>query len=193
MPEGGYYLTARINLYEHFNHSQVFNACIDYLAKALEKLGLLDNNLSAKLLLVFPDHTRTAIATHLLLDAIFYFKETYNHLQFTILFGLGTHPPMTDESVSQYLGEERYRKLTDLGVIIRQQTTIAPVKPQVKIKVQDQLKLDEVSDYSFASLNWNTAQLQQQLHQSIAHSHAVNLSDLDENLLIKNNLNSLIK
>ncbi|QUS61792.1 hypothetical protein [Synechocystis sp. PCC 7338] len=185
LPEGGYYLTARINLYEHFNHSQVFNACIDYLAKALEKLGLLNSNLSAKLLLVFPDHTRTAIATHLLLDAIFYFKKTYNHLQFTILFGLGTHPPMTDESVSQYLGEERYRKLIDLGVIIRQQTTIAPVKPQVEIKIQDQLKLDEISDYSFTSLNWNTAQFQQQLHQVIAYSHAVNLSDLDENLLIK--------
>ncbi|MBD2655313.1 hypothetical protein H6G45_17850 [Synechocystis sp. FACHB-383] len=186
LPEGGYYLTARKYLYEQFNHNQVFNACIDYLAKALEKLGLLDSNTSAKLLLVFPDHTRTAIATRLLLDVIFYFKETYNHLKFTILFGLGTHPPMRDESVSQYLGEERYQKLIDLGVAIRQQTTISPVKPQVEIKVQDQLKLDEVSDYSFASLNRNTTQLQQQLHQTIAHLNTVNLSDLDENLLIKN-------
>lgn len=184
LPEGSHYLTARMNLYEHFSHNQVFNACIDYLEKALEKLGMLDSDMPARLLLVFPDHTRTAIAAHLILDAIFYFQETYKHLEFSILFGLGTHPPMTDKSVSKYLGEERYQKLIDLGITIRQQTTIDPLEPQVKIKVQDCSKIDEVSDYSFASLNRNTAQLQ----QAIAHLNTVNLSDLDENLLIKNQL-----
>ncbi len=184
LPEGSHYLIARMNLYEHFSHSQVFNACIDYLEKALEKLEMLDSNIPARLLLVFPDHTRTAIAARLLLDAIFYFQETYSHLQFSILFGLGTHPPMTDKSISQYLGEERYQKLINLGIIIRQQTTIAPLEPQVKIRVQDRLEIDEVSDYSFASLNRNTAQLQ----QAISHLNTVNLSDLDENLLIKNQL-----
>lgn len=182
LPEGSHYLTARMNLYEHFGHDQVFKACIDYLEKALEKLGILDSDIPARLLLVFPDHTRTAIAARLLLDAIFYFQETYKHLQFSILFGLGTHPPMTHKSVSEYLGGERYQKLINLGITIRQQTTIAPLEPQVKIKVQDRLKIDEVSNYSFANLNRNTAQLQ----EVIADLNTVNLSDLDENLLIKN-------
>ncbi|MBE9174520.1 DUF2088 domain-containing protein [Synechocystis salina LEGE 06155] len=185
LPEGSYYLTAKTNLYENFSHSQVFNACIDYLEKALESLKILDSKTPAKLLLVFPDHTRTAIATRLLLDIIFHFKEIRKNIQFTILFGLGTHPPMTNTDISQYLGEERYHKLIDLGVTIRQQTTIAPVEPQVKIKVQDQIKLDEISDYSFVNLNRSTVQTQQQLHQAISHLNTVNLSNLNKTLLIE--------
>ncbi|AIE73639.1 MULTISPECIES: hypothetical protein [unclassified Synechocystis] len=189
LPANAYFLQAQKDLYADFSSAEVLANCIDYLQIVLDKLGLINSYLPAKLLLVLPDNTRTAIAVHLLLDAIFCLQKSHSNLQLTILFGLGTHPPMTEESISQYLGRERYKTIVSSGIVIRQQTTIAPLEPQAIIKVQDQVNLGEISTHSFANINSFIAQLEHTIHQAIAGFSDESLSDLDENLLIKDQLN----
>ena len=187
LPSGSYFFAANPNLYQSLDRNDVLNYAINYLKTALVNLDLWNDLESEppRLLLVLPDKTRTAIATHLLLDAVCALKQEYERLQFSILFGLGTHPPMTKASLINLLGKERYQILELLHIPLRQQTTVAPVMPQAQIKVRDMVTIADISAHSFAVFNTFIDQLQQSLQLAITANQR---GDLNTNFLLKKNI-----
>ncbi len=171
LPLGSSVLAANTYEEDSLTRSRVLTECVSYLQQSLEKLGLLKAARSPRLLLVLPDKTRTAIASHLLLDAVLNLKETYPVLEFTILFGLGTHPLMSEGDLLQLLGKDRYQTLQDLDIPLLQQTTLAPLEQQGQVLVTADPKEETKISASFADLTTAIAQFQQRLEQTSGDLH----------------------
>lgn len=93
---------------------------------------------TCRLLLLLPDKTRRQTASRLAVDALIELCERNHRFTLTILFGLGTHPPMTTEDISRILGLERHHNLARLKVAVHQQTTLNSL-PLRKISIADPL------------------------------------------------------
>lgn len=93
-----------------------------------ERLGRAGRAIGAcSVLLLLPDKTRRAQASHLAIDALFELQDRHPGLQFDVIFGLGTHPLMTTADLNQLLGGERLQRLRHRAGSLRQQTTLAPL------------------------------------------------------------------
>ena len=149
----------------------ILEKSIDYLTSALHSLGLLDGMNAPRLLLVLPDKTRPAIAARLLIDSVLALKTQFPALDFTILFGLGTHPPMTPQDIERHLGTARYQTLLSNIIPIHQQTTRDPYLPTQTVWVPQS---DEMRYTSFAALarrlEHHQASLGKQLATTRPHS-----------------------
>ncbi len=153
LPQGSHQLAANPDKYAGFERPQLLEDCLAYLEKALQSLDLLLGANPCRLLLILPDKTRTAIAAHLLVDAMLILKERYPPLELTVLFGLGTHQPMTEAEMIRFLGETRYEQLKNLGVPLKQQTTLDPLMPQGEVYLDDHgVPGEELDPVSFADL-----------------------------------------
>ena len=80
-----------------------------------------------RVLLLLPDKTRKQTAARLLVDAMVELCQSVPPLSFDIIFGLGTHPLMSDEDIKTILGAERLERLAALGTTLQQQTTLKPL------------------------------------------------------------------
>lgn len=76
-----------------------------------------------RILLVLPDKTRSQVAARILIDAILNIVKNQPDLKVTLLYGLGTHPLMSLKEIENLIGKERYSKLKNIGIVIKQQTT----------------------------------------------------------------------
>lgn len=86
-----------------------------------------------KILLILPDKTRSQVAARILIDAILNIIKNKPEIKVTLLYGLGTHPLMTLEEIEKLIGRERYLKLQEIGVAIKQQTTKIKTNELVEI------------------------------------------------------------
>ncbi len=80
-----------------------------------------------RVLLLLPDKTRKQTAARLLVDAMIELCQSVQELSFDIIFGLGTHPLMSDEDIEAMLGTQRLEHLASLGTTLQQQTTLKPL------------------------------------------------------------------
>ena len=80
-----------------------------------------------KVLLLLPDKTRKQTAARLLVDVMIGLCQSVQHLSFDIIFGLGTHPLMSDQDIEAMLGSHRLQSLAALGTSLQQQTTLKPL------------------------------------------------------------------
>lgn len=156
-PVGSNLLMSRPSLYGDLGRDGVLAECRTYLHRLLDDIEGLCGDVAPCLLLVLPDKTRTNMAAHILLDAVLSLQMDWPDLQFTVLFGLGTHPPMTEQDLEQWLESQRYHRLKRRGVRLRQQTTLAPLQPRATVEITD---FPEMSASSFSALHQATAQLQ---------------------------------
>ena len=82
---------------------------------------------SKQLLLVLPDKTRRAAASHLAVDALLDLLQGRGDTRLVLLFGLGSHPPMSPQAIERLLGQDRLARLDRARVPILQQTTQQPL------------------------------------------------------------------
>ena len=80
-----------------------------------------------RVLLLLPDKTRKQTAARLLVDAMIELCQLVQELSFDIIFGLGTHPLMSEEDINSIMGAERLERLAALGTTLQQQTTLKPL------------------------------------------------------------------
>jgi hypothetical protein len=80
-----------------------------------------------RVLLLLPDKTRKQTAARLLIDAMIELCQSVQTLSFDIIFGLGTHPLMSDKDIEAMLGPQRLERLASLGTTLQQQTTLQPL------------------------------------------------------------------
>ena len=80
-----------------------------------------------RVLLLLPDKTRKQTAARLLIDAMIELCQSVQTLSFDIIFGLGTHPLMSDGDITRMLGPNRLELLAGLGTTLQQQTTLKPL------------------------------------------------------------------
>lgn len=90
-------------------------------------------------LLLLPDKTRKQTAARLLIDAMVEVCQLEQNFSFDIIFGLGTHPIMSEQDIESMLGAQRLAKLVALGTTLQQQTTLNPL-PQHYIKIGNPAK-----------------------------------------------------
>lgn len=152
--------------------AQVLEKSIRYLTNALDTLGLMDANHPPRLLLVLPDKTRSPIAARLLIDTVLTVKAQFPALDFTLLFGLGTHPPMTTCDIEQHLGKARYQTLLTHNIPIHQQSTRDPRLPTQTVWVP---KSEEMACTSFAALAQIVERHQANVYQHLATTQAHSL------------------
>ena len=91
---------------------------------------------SKQLLLVLPDKTRRAAASHLAVDALLDLLQSRGDMRLVVLFGLGRHPPMSHQAIERLLGEERLLRLQQARVEIFQQTTQQPLPARALVVPQ---------------------------------------------------------
>lgn len=80
-----------------------------------------------RVLLVLPDHTRRSEASHIAIDAVLSLLHQNPTFSLTVLFGLGSHPPMGDRRIAHLLGQDRWHVLQQLAVPILEHTTLQPL------------------------------------------------------------------
>lgn len=94
----------------------------------VERLRLAGRSMSASaVVLLLPDKTRRAEASHLAIDALLELQDQHPGLRFQVIFGLGTHPLMGEADLEALLGQERLATLRGRAVPLQQQTTLAPL------------------------------------------------------------------
>ena len=89
-----------------------------------------------RLLLLLPDKTRRQTASRLALDALLDLCERDQRFTLTLLFGLGTHPRMSEPDLSVILEPRRQRRLKRLAIPVLQQTTLSSL-PCRNLTVRD--------------------------------------------------------
>lgn len=108
---------------EEINPSQIRK----YLHQALSvRLSSLKAG-EKKVLLVLPDHTRRSEASHLAVDTLLALVDSQPDISLTVIFGLGSHPLMGQESIGNLLGVDRYLALQQRSIPILEQTTLRPL------------------------------------------------------------------
>lgn len=80
-----------------------------------------------RVLLVLPDHTRRSEASHLAIDTLLALVDSRPDLSLTVVFGLGSHPPMGLERIGNLLGVDRLLALQQRSIPILEQTTLQPL------------------------------------------------------------------
>jgi len=80
-----------------------------------------------RVLLLLPDKTRKQTAARLLIDTMIELCQSVQTLSFDIIFGLGTHPVMSDGDIATMIGPQRLERLAALGTTLQQQTTLKPL------------------------------------------------------------------
>jgi len=64
-----------------------------------------------RVLLLLPDKTRKQTAARLLIDTMIELCQSVQTLSFDIIFGLGTHPVMSDGDIATMIGPQRLERL----------------------------------------------------------------------------------
>ncbi|MEB3160165.1 MAG: hypothetical protein VKL20_01755 [Synechocystis sp.] len=158
--------------YQALCRQGVLDDSINYLNQALETLGLHHATHPPRLLLVLPDKTRSPIAARLLIDSVLAIKAQFPGLTFALLFGLGTHPPMTPQEIERHLETARYQTLLSHKIAIHQQTTRDPrLTPQTVLVPKSQ----EMRSTSFAALGRMLADYQAKMGQQQSVTQADSL------------------
>jgi hypothetical protein len=85
-------------------------------------------------LLLLPDKTRKQTAARLLIDAMVEISQLKLNFSFDIIYGLGTHPLMSEDDIESMVGTERLANILAMGSTLKQQTTLNPL-PQNYIKI----------------------------------------------------------
>ena len=98
-----------------------------HLLPILTQAQASDLQSDIRVLLLLPDKTRKQTAARLLVDAMIELCQSVQTLSFDIIFGLGTHPLMSDEDIAAMLGPQRLECLASLGTTLQQQTTLKPL------------------------------------------------------------------
>jgi hypothetical protein len=98
-----------------------------HLQPLLSQVQASDLQSDIRVLLLLPDKTRKQTAARLLIDAMIELCQSVQTLSFDIIFGLGTHPLMSDEDIATMLGRQRLERLASLGTTLQQQTTLKPL------------------------------------------------------------------
>ena len=97
-----------------------------------------------RVLLLLPDKTRKQTAARLLIDAMVELCQSEPKLSFDIIFGLGTHPLMSDADIATMVGPKRLERLAVLGTSLQQQTTLKPLaQRQITIPPPPQTLADQ--------------------------------------------------
>lgn len=104
--------------------------------------GALADQGPCQLLLLLPDKTRRQTASRLALDALLDLCERDQRFALTLLFGLGTHPRMSEPDLSAILEPQRQRRLKRLAVPVLQQTTLSSLSCR-SLKVPDPRSPDQ--------------------------------------------------
>ena len=99
----------------------------DHLLPMLRQEETNGTQSTIRVLLLLPDKTRKQTAARLLIDAMIELCQSVHNLSFDIIFGLGTHPLMSDGDIATMLGPERLERLAALGTTLQQQTTLKPL------------------------------------------------------------------
>jgi hypothetical protein len=98
-----------------------------HLLPLLTKAKTSNLQSDVRVLLLLPDKTRKQTAARLLVDTMVDLCQSEQQLSFDIIFGLGTHPLMSDEDIKNIMGAERLERLAALGTTLQQQTTLQPL------------------------------------------------------------------
>ena len=106
----------------------------DHLLPLLTQIHPSELQSDIRVLLLLPDKTRKQTASRLLVDAMVELCQSEPKLSFDIIFGLGTHPLMSDEDIATMMGSQRLERLAALGSTLQQQTTLKPL-PQRYITI----------------------------------------------------------
>ena len=93
------------------------------LLRRLDPLQIADR----RVLLILPDHTRRSEASHSAIDALLGLLHGRCQFSLTLLFGLGSHPPMGQDRIVQLLGHHRWQALQQMSVPILEHTTLQPL------------------------------------------------------------------
>jgi hypothetical protein len=78
-------------------------------------------------LLISPDHTRRSESSHSAVDTLLSLVDVHSDISLTMIFGLGSHPPMGQERIANLLGVDRVRALHERSIPILEQTTLQPM------------------------------------------------------------------
>jgi len=135
-----------------------------------------------RVLLLLPDKTRTSVAPRLLIDVILSWKVVHPSLSLTVLFGLGTHPLMSNQEIAHLLGHDRYEQLCNLGISFKQQTTLINTLPLRSLQVREKLNSIDGNPDSFAAINQAIEQSREQLRQAIQKRDQERSSDTSPSL-----------
>ncbi|MEM8602294.1 MAG: hypothetical protein AAGF24_00470 [Cyanobacteria bacterium P01_H01_bin.121] len=119
----------RKSQYPVLERPALLERCTDYFRQIIAHLEAQQQRPVERLLLLLPDKTRLQLAARLILDIASNLKLVNPNLQITLLYGLGTHPLMTDAELEALIEPERYQALQAAGVTIQQQTTRANLNP----------------------------------------------------------------
>lgn len=149
LPSGSQVFASSTPSYQAIPRQRVLDHSVNYLSQVLKTLALTDTASPLQLLLVLPDKTRSPIAGRLLIDCVLRVQAQFPALTFSLLFGLGTHPPMTSHEIEQHLETTRYQRLLKQNIPIYQQTTRDPCLPTQTVWVS---KSPEMQWTSFAAL-----------------------------------------
>ncbi|MFZ4666383.1 MAG: hypothetical protein ACOYME_08145 [Prochlorotrichaceae cyanobacterium] len=153
--------------YQPLDRSYLIKQILDYLNQLWKQVSPPATDLTPRVLLLLPDKTRTSVAPRLLVDAILSWKVQYPTLGLTVLFGLGTHPLMSDEEIAHFLGHDRYQQLGNLGVSIKQQTTLINTVPLRSLRVWEKLNNSEQNPDSFESIKQAIERSREHLRQAM--------------------------
>lgn len=111
--------------------------CIQDLTQALKQKAATKKVTANRLLFVLPDKTRTQVAAQILIDAGLELKQQDPSLDITLLYGLGTHPFMSDQDIERLIGTERYLQVQAAGFQLYQQSTKAITTELSRVIVWD--------------------------------------------------------
>lgn len=165
LPQGSQVFSVAAPTCDAIPRQRILEQSVTYLNHALEVLELKNVLQPPRLLLVLPDKTRSAIAARLLIDSVLMLKEQFPALGFTLLFGLGTHPPMNSGEIEKHLGKVRYRTLLRQNIAIHQQTTRNPYLPTQEVGLT---KSPAVESTGFMKLVQLLESCQAMVHQQLA-------------------------
>ncbi|MDJ0702137.1 MAG: lactate racemase domain-containing protein [Leptolyngbyaceae cyanobacterium MO_188.B28] len=112
--------------------------CAGLLMEAITNAELEYHQRLSSLLLILPDKTRAQAAAHILVDGVLQLKQLKPFLQIAILYGLGTHPFMSQPDIQRLMGRERYKRLLENRVTITQQSTKATTHQMAKVAINGQ-------------------------------------------------------
>ncbi|MDR9403970.1 MAG: lactate racemase domain-containing protein [Halothece sp. Uz-M2-17] len=118
-----------------FPRNSVVASCTHKIQEVIKIAEQNHGRLLERMLLILPDKTRSQIAARILLDAVMTLHQQHSYFTVTILYGLGTHPLMSDEEIRHLTGEERYQKLQQMGTMIKQQTTKTKTNDLVAVSI----------------------------------------------------------
>ena len=138
LPPGAHLLTPKAIDREPLDRRDLVKRCAALLNEAVTKAELENNQILSSLLLILPDKTRAQVAARILVDGALQLKQIKPCLEVTILYGLGTHPLMSELEIQGLMGRERYCQLLENDFQITQQSTKAMIHEMARVAIENQ-------------------------------------------------------